>query len=280
MFSENEGKSVQLNYDVKLKLVALTQQATHGKLCEDQNLPPLGALDVIGRDRRNAWALLGDLSKEDSMVGFIDGVADSMPHLKPYIEAIKKEKEFTKQQEEDAQEKAAEEAKIAKEADEERQRQEEQRRQIQDALNSQSYNEFRKYAEQQYPDNPDQQAVLIRQLQEQHYYQYMQQAYQQQQTSNPESTQVDLTNLKISHDLEDEENLEDDEHDEDEDDDEEVVVEEDEEHFDYDQDDDVAPASMWTKKELQEFKDSIRKEGGDSIIKVNNLDFGAKTDSF
>ena len=53
--------------------------------------------------------------------------------------------------------------------------QEEQRRQIQDALNRQSYEEFRAYAEQQYPDNPDQQAILIRQLQEQHYYQYMQQ---------------------------------------------------------------------------------------------------------
>ena len=39
----------------------------------------------------------------------------------------------------------------------------------------QSYEEFRTYAEQQYPDNPDQQAILIRQLQEQHYYQYMQQ---------------------------------------------------------------------------------------------------------
>ena len=36
-------------------------------------------------------------------------------------------------------------------------------------------------------------------------------------------------------------------------------------------DDDVSPASMWTKKELQDFKDSIRKEGGDSIIKVNNI---------
>ena len=30
----------------------------------------------------------------------------------------------------------------------------------------------------------------------------------------------------------------------------------------------VSPASMWTKKELQDFKDSIRKGGGDSIIKV------------
>ena len=31
----------------------------------------------------------------------------------------------------------------------------------------------------------------------------------------------------------------------------------------------VPAASMWTKKELVEFKDSIRSEGGDSIIKVS-----------
>ena len=54
-------------------------------------------------------------------------------------------------------------------------RQEEQRKHIQDALNHQSYKEFRAYAEQQFPDKPDQQAILIRQLQEQHYYLYMQQ---------------------------------------------------------------------------------------------------------
>ena len=53
--------------------------------------------------------------------------------------------------------------------------QEEQRKQIQDALNRQSYEEFRAYAEQKYPDKPDQQAILLKQLQEQHYYQYMQQ---------------------------------------------------------------------------------------------------------
>ena len=51
---------------------------------------------------------------------------------------------------------------------------------LQDALNAQTFSQFRAYAEQQYPDNPDQQAVLVRQLQEQHYFQYMQQIYQQQ----------------------------------------------------------------------------------------------------
>merc|ERR1712083_1028389 len=71
-YKENEGKSVQLNYDEKLKLVALTQQAAHGKLSDqpEESLSTLGAFDVIGKDRRNAWAALGDLSKEDSMTGF------------------------------------------------------------------------------------------------------------------------------------------------------------------------------------------------------------------
>jgi hypothetical protein len=50
-FAEHEGKSVQLQYNDKLRLVAFTQQATQGKLAEDK-MSPLGALDVIGKDRR------------------------------------------------------------------------------------------------------------------------------------------------------------------------------------------------------------------------------------
>ena len=76
------------------------------------------------------------------------------------------------------------------------------RKQIQDALNQQTYPQFKTYAEQQYRDNRQavrerdetilidlcqlfsslQQDELIRQLQEQHFQQYMQQVYQQQLT--------------------------------------------------------------------------------------------------
>ncbi|KAG5277526.1 hypothetical protein AALO_G00118640 [Alosa alosa] len=52
------------------------------------------------------------------------------------------------------------------------------RQQIMAALNAQTSVQFQQYAAQQYPDSPDQQLVLIRQLQEQHYQQYMQQLYQ------------------------------------------------------------------------------------------------------
>lgn len=46
------------------------------------------------------------------------------------------------------------------------------------ALNAQTVVQFQQYAAQQYPDSPEQQLILIRQLQEQHYQQYMQQLYQ------------------------------------------------------------------------------------------------------
>lgn len=46
------------------------------------------------------------------------------------------------------------------------------------ALNSQTAVQFQQYAAQQYPGNFEQQQLLIRQLQEQHYQQYMQQLYQ------------------------------------------------------------------------------------------------------
>lgn len=71
LISEKEGKALHLSYDDKLKLIAFTQQAKHGQF-DATELPSLGVLDVIGRDRRLAWMQLGNLSKAQSMEGFID----------------------------------------------------------------------------------------------------------------------------------------------------------------------------------------------------------------
>lgn len=94
------------------------------------------------------------------------------------------------------------------------------RRQIQDALNQQTYHQFKSYAEQQFPGNPEQvykccikpvvnrkfpiseyslrfqQAVLIRQLQDQHYHQYMLQLQQQQQQKQKEALNDQSENEK------------------------------------------------------------------------------------
>jgi hypothetical protein len=50
-FLENEGKSVHLQYNDRLRLVGFTQQSLHGPFTNETAFP-LGTLDVIGRDRR------------------------------------------------------------------------------------------------------------------------------------------------------------------------------------------------------------------------------------
>lgn len=64
-------------------------------------------------------------------------------------------------------------------------------------LNAQTAVQFQHYAKQHYPDNPDQQQLLIRQLQEQHYQQYMHQALRLQQVRvRPET--LDSSKLLIT----------------------------------------------------------------------------------
>jgi len=320
-YKENEGKSVQLRYPDKVRLVALTQQAYHGKFAEEK-VPPLGAFDVIGKDRRNMWSSLGDMAPSEARRTFVREVTRLMPHLLPYLEAHaaedaeadrERERRARLQPGENGGEsggEAAAEATARSEAEDaarlaqlERQRQEEQRRQIQDALNAQTFSQFRAYAEQQYPSNPDQQAVLVRQLQEQHYFQYMQQIYQQQMETHAsdeiskerqrrnqhqgggggdvdgleggmaavrlgghedngggeedaEANEASGGGVRSENAAEDED------------------VDDDDQDCDYVpenyHDENIAAASMWTKREMVEFKDAIRKEGGDAIIKVGH----------
>lgn len=121
-------------------------------------------------------------------------------------------------------------------------------------MNRQTFHQFKAYAEQQCPGNTEQQALLIRQLQKQHYQQYMHQVLNQQllksqgtgnhinMASDIEKNQVEEAHAESSA-----ESTED-----------EVEVPP------------IAAASMWTRKDFQDFKDSIKKEGGDGIIKVGH----------
>nr|CAD7570081.1 unnamed protein product [Timema californicum] len=262
-YKEKEGKAVHLSYEDKLKLVAFTRQVSHGKFNQD-SLPPLGVLDVIGRDRSLAWQSVGDMSREEAMSGFVELLDKICSLFKPYVEAHKRDeeervrlaqKEQERLQEEEERARLQEEAK--KKEEEDRAKQEAQRRQIQDALNQQTYHQFKAYAEQQYPGNPEQQGVLMRQLQEQHYHQYMQQLYQQQSRQHNVEDMGDLVEQAqllpngLGAILDGTEN---------------------------DSEDDgsqgefptISSASMWTRKDIKEFKESIRKEGGDAIIKVGH----------
>ncbi|XP_014208410.1 Golgi resident protein GCP60 [Copidosoma floridanum] len=281
-YKEKEGKAVHLSYEEKMKLVAFTQQVSHGKYSPEKS-PELGVLDVIGRDRKAAWQGLGDLSKNQAMEGFVLLLDDLCPLFRTFVEAhkrdieekarLKKEEELRAIEEEKKQRKAE----LAKKKEqEERQKEAYQRRQIQDALNQQTYYQFKAYAEQQYPGNPEQQGVLIRQLQEQHYHQYMQQLHKNQSLIE-EKEIFDKKDIKdsdlilgvgngneivslvsnenpVTNNDEEEENDQEDEVEEEEQPDVPVIV----------------PAEMWTNKDIKQFKETIKREAADAVLKVGH----------
>lgn len=302
-FKENEGRTFHLQFEEKLRLVALTQQANHGDI-SNCNLPPLGTLDVIGKQRRTAWAHLGDMAKEEAKLEFIREFTRIVPSFSQYQadQVAAAEQQSAQSLEAEQETKLMEER--ARETQLEKQSEEIQRRNIQDVLNKQTFEQFKSYAEQQYPDSPDQQAVLIRQLQEQHYYQYMQQVYQQQATRHPEEDAANpeeggsssgggqlqqqvppvglLTNEPAATGEPEAEKVENGE--------EERRLEAamnglhipDDEEGDEEEGEDVEgaegqkpeieieEASIWTRKDINDFKEMIKKEEGDAIIKVGH----------
>ncbi|XP_061429702.1 Golgi resident protein GCP60 [Lethenteron reissneri] len=201
-YREKDGKAFHLSYADKLKLVALSRQVSAGPFSPDSS-PDVGYLDVLGNDRRREWAALGDMSKEDAMVGFVNLLNGCCQLFAPYTtshriqkqeqERIRREQEELRRQQEEERERARQEEErrrleeeererreeeLRQRADEERLRQEQQKQQIMAALNAQTAAQFQHYAAQQYPGNYEQQQALIAQLQEQHYQQYMAQLYQ------------------------------------------------------------------------------------------------------
>ncbi|XP_050445747.1 Golgi resident protein GCP60 [Cataglyphis hispanica] len=269
-YKEKEGKAVHLSYEDKLKLVAFTQQVTHGK-CTSENAPPLGVLDVIGRDRRLAWQNLGDISKEQAMEGFIVLLDKLCPLFRTVVEAQKRDFEEKQRLKKEEEAKKLDEERKLKELEEERKKQEEerlkeetQRRHIQDALNQQTYYQFKVYAEQQYPGNPEQQGVLIRQLQEQHYHQYMQQLKQNQLVIE------DQTEEEKKKNIEPEDTTCKDDDDDNKDGTNENAPLNDEDSDEIEDWPPITPAEMWTRKGVEEFKQIIRREAGDAVIKVGH----------
>ena len=164
------------------------------------------------------------------------------------------------------------------------------RRIIQEILNRQTIHQFSSYAKQQYPDNPEQQQQLITQLQDQHFQQYMQQMMEQSNellggfsnlslnsaiNSNSgdeplaETTVVvdgsplkltgqATTNGNVEQQSTLEQTFDDDEDDSDEEETAESMAQS------------ISNASMWTRKDISTFKETITAEGGDGVLKVGH----------
>ncbi|XP_077536985.1 Golgi resident protein GCP60 [Haemaphysalis longicornis] len=296
-FKEHEGKAFHISYEDKVNLVAYTLQVTHGQYNQEK-CRPVGYLDVVGRDRRHAWISLGDTDRETAMKKFIELLNLRCPLFRPFVEAHKadmEEKERKRKEEEEERRREEEEERERQRLEEEVSRQEqerlkqlEQKRLIQEALNRQTYHQFKAYAEQQFPGNPEQQGVLILQLQEQHYHQYMQQVLTQQQKAQQQQQQQaggmadgsggdhvegggggGGTPLKKTDQQQPAENGDggdaDDRGSKDESSGDDESTEECGQALPP-----IATASMWTRKDIKEFKEGIRKEGSNGILKVGH----------
>lgn len=243
-----------------MKLVALTMQASHGPMSENK-LEPLGIFDVIGKNRREQWSSLGTMTKLHAMEGFIDLLDRLCPSFRPYVEALKQDRNEKMQQAaiDQAQKmKELEDQKKSFEAEskiqEEKYREEMQRRKLQEALNQQTFYQFKEYAERQFPGNPEQQATLIKQLQTEHYTQYLQQLQSQLQHGESDQTQDVTLNAKEQ----------------------EMSLVEEKDQCDSDEESGdfavVSPASMWTRCDIKEFKNEVTAAGGDGVIRVGHGD--------
>ena len=49
-------------------------------------LPPIGALDVIGKQRRSAWASLGDMEREEAKQQFVDKLLSIENNFQQYLD--------------------------------------------------------------------------------------------------------------------------------------------------------------------------------------------------
>ncbi|XP_030745790.1 Golgi resident protein GCP60 [Sitophilus oryzae] len=260
-YKEKSGKACHFTYEDNLQLVAFSQQVVHGPLTDVINkLPPLGTLDVVGKDRREAWLKLGQLSKDQARTGFVELLSRRCPLFSTFVEAHRRERDEQKRKQKEDMSKRSEEEAIRKRKEEEHQlaleqmqQQEAIKRQIQQALNEQTYDQFRKYAEQQYPGDPEKQGTLIRQLQEQHYIQYIQQLELSQRADQiNEKSEVasnDGDNTKTKEETETNESLH-------EDDDEEECP--------------ISAASMWTLPDIDTFKQKVSQTEGDGVVRVGH----------
>lgn len=287
-YKEQEAKGLQVPYQLRIELVSLTQQAKLGSFEKAAaDLPPLGTFDIIGKERRAAWEALGDLDREESKAQFVAKLLIAAPQFDDFIAVKTEERRLEEVRKAEEEKKSKEEAVAKAVREEERQVEEQQRRAIQDALNKQTFGQFRSYAEQQCPGNPDQQALLIKQLQEQHYYQYMQRLHAQQGPSGISGDhQVPLQELERLPEagiIEMNGGTEETKDGEEEREEETSLVEEKSLEGDMatltieDKLDNMGgqfqepeEATMWTRKEINVFKETIRKEEGEAVLKIGH----------
>lgn len=176
-YKRNESKAFHPSFDERNHLIALILQARYGNF-DDGKAPDVGALDLVGRSRRQYWATLKGMSKTEAMSKFIFTLNELCPLFKAHVEAVKISCDVPVKVEDPraAEKQSSGPATISTSKDE-------KHKAIYTSLCRQTYQQFRGYALKQYPDDVQQQKYLISSLQEQYYQQYISQT--QPDSNNP-----------------------------------------------------------------------------------------------
>ncbi|OZC07929.1 hypothetical protein X798_05036 [Onchocerca flexuosa] len=137
-------------YEKRLLFMAYSKQVRYGPY--DAAADDSGWFDFIGNDRMKAWKDLGNLSTSDAMSAFITLLDIVCPSFRDFVsEHLQSQKNLKseEQQQNNVQSDVSQ-------AVNDMERFEAQRQQIQEALNRQTYHQFRAYAQQQFVGDPTQ----------------------------------------------------------------------------------------------------------------------------
>ena len=209
-YKRNESKAFHPSFDTRNQMNALMLQARYGD-SDDGKAPDIGVLDFVGKRRQHEWTLLKGMSRTEAMSKFICNLDDLCPLFKVHAEAVKVSSGLERsiggdQKTNNILDRNGQSSSQSIED-------KEQLKTIYSSLCRQTHDQFKSYAEQQWPQDIVKQKQLIQSLQEQYFQQYVTQMHPGLRQSftltqkesehsdikviNPDST-VEPTNIKIN----------------------------------------------------------------------------------
>ncbi|CAG9536083.1 unnamed protein product [Cercopithifilaria johnstoni] len=146
-------------YEKRLLFMAYSKQVRYGPY--DAAADDSGWFDLIGSDRMKAWKDLGNLSTSDAMSAFVTLLDIVCPLFRDFVnEQLQSQANLKSEDHLDHQQNNVQSDVF--QAVNDMERFEAQRQQIQEALNRQTYHQFRAYAQQQFVGDPIQQFKFLK----------------------------------------------------------------------------------------------------------------------
>ncbi|KRY28194.1 Golgi resident protein GCP60, partial [Trichinella spiralis] len=165
-FRDKEEKAFHVPYQKRIYMAALSKQIAHGSFEQNKKDSDVGFFDLFGHDRNEAWKSLENKSREDSMKEYINLLLDMCPQFAFYYAAEIQRQSDSRNQSQDQSSPSTNPNSLPDS-------------QIRDALNRQTFEQFNQYAMVKYANDPQKRDELIKQLQEKHFHEYMTRVHSQ-----------------------------------------------------------------------------------------------------